>query len=52
MGLQVGPAFFAFSRHPFTARLRAAKPFSAEAGVGQVLQDDIEFELDPVGCDS
>ena len=52
MGLPVGPAFFAFSRHPFAARLRAAEPLSAEAGVGQVLQDDFEFELDPAGCDS
>ena len=52
MGLQVGLAFFAVSRPPFAARLRAAEPLSAEAGVGQVLQDDFEFELDPAGCDS
>jgi hypothetical protein len=52
MGLQESPAFFAFSRHPFAARLRAAEPLSAEAGVGQVLHDDFEFELDPAGCDS
>jgi hypothetical protein len=50
MGLQESPAFFAFSRPPFAARLRAAEPLSAEAGVGQVLQYD--FELDPAGCDS
>jgi len=65
MGLQESPAFFAFSRPPFAARLRAAEPLSAEAGlaplvprsgknggVGVVLQDDFEFELDPAGCDS
>ena len=28
MGLQVGPAFYAFSRPPFAARLRAAEPLS------------------------
>jgi hypothetical protein len=35
MGLQVGPAFFAFSRPPFAARLRTAEPlvsFSALLG--------------------
>ena len=51
MGLRAGPAFFAFSRPPFAARLRAAEPLYG-AGVGQVLQDDFEFELDPAGCDS
>jgi hypothetical protein len=50
MGLQVGPAFFAFSRDPFAARLRATEPLSAEAGVEHVLQDDFEFELDIAGC--
>jgi hypothetical protein len=33
VGLQVGPAFFAFSRPPFAARLRAAEPLSAGASI-------------------
>jgi len=45
MGLQVGPAFFAFSRLPFAARLRAAQPLSAEAGVGRFCKTILNLNL-------